>query len=221
MTLRFRASLRIAPGIRAEPRPAGAVQLPPQHPPRAGRLDEYRQARPVHLGRTTRRARHGRPQNQGDGQRARRRPGCHRRRLGRAAAQRCRHDGAAVLVGGRMAVGRIVRTTYRYKRPPGKRKPVALEVPTVVAAKSSRRLIGEKAAAEAQLAPVSRRRRLVQPSTPCQEARVAHPDNTARQPAVLTIRRQPAKSLPPGLLPDTRRRRPTGEPMPPMRCGAS
>ena len=27
-----------------------------------------------------------------------------------------------------------VRTTYRYKRPPGKRKPVALEVPAVVRA---------------------------------------------------------------------------------------
>jgi hypothetical protein len=28
----------------------------------------------------------------------------------------------------------IVRTAYRYKRPPGKRKPVALEVPVVVKA---------------------------------------------------------------------------------------
>ena len=26
-------------------------------------------------------------------------------------------------------MNRIVRTAYRYKRPPGKRKPVALEVP--------------------------------------------------------------------------------------------
>jgi hypothetical protein len=31
-----------------------------------------------------------------------------------------------------MAVGRIVRTTYRYKRPPRRKKPVALEVPAVV-----------------------------------------------------------------------------------------
>jgi hypothetical protein len=29
---------------------------------------------------------------------------------------------------------RIVRTSYRYKRPPGKRKAVALEVPAVVKA---------------------------------------------------------------------------------------
>jgi hypothetical protein len=29
---------------------------------------------------------------------------------------------------------RIVRTAYRYKRPPGKRKPVALEVPAIVQA---------------------------------------------------------------------------------------
>ena len=44
--------------------------------------------------------------------------------------------------------GRIVTTHYRYKRPPGKRKPVALEVPAVVKAKRSRRPIGVKAAAE-------------------------------------------------------------------------
>jgi hypothetical protein len=102
----------------AEPWPAGAVQLPPQHPPRAGRPAEPRQARPVHLTWRSRRARHGPPpQHQGDGQRARRRPGCHCRHLGSAAAERCRHDSAAVLVGGRMAVGRIVTTHYRYKRP--------------------------------------------------------------------------------------------------------
>jgi hypothetical protein len=34
---------------------------------------------------------------------------------------------------------RIVRTTYRYKRPPRKRKAVALEAPAIVTAKSSRR----------------------------------------------------------------------------------
>ena len=33
----------------------------------------------------------------------------------------------------------IVTTHYRYKRPPRKRKPVALEGPAVVTAKSSRR----------------------------------------------------------------------------------
>ena len=34
---------------------------------------------------------------------------------------------------------RIVTTTYRYKRPPRKRKAVALEAPAIVTAKSSRR----------------------------------------------------------------------------------
>jgi hypothetical protein len=43
---------------------------------------------------------------------------------------------------------RIVRTAYRYKRPPGKRKPVALEVPVVITAASKRR----KVAAEAKAA---------------------------------------------------------------------
>ena len=43
----------------------------------------------------------------------------------------------------------IVTTHYRYKRPPRKRKPVALEAPAVVTAKSSRRpSLGGKAAAE-------------------------------------------------------------------------
>lgn len=43
---------------------------------------------------------------------------------------------------------RLVRTAYRYKRPPGKRKPVALEGPAVVAAKSSRRPADSQVAAE-------------------------------------------------------------------------
>jgi len=44
---------------------------------------------------------------------------------------------------------RIATAYYRYKRPPGKRKPVAFEVPAVVVkAKRSRRPIGVKAAAE-------------------------------------------------------------------------
>ena len=98
----------------------------------------------------------------------------------------------------------IVRTVYRYKRPSGKRKPVALEVPAVITAKSSRRLLGKKAAAELQVAPVIREDEgAVQPSTPREAARVAHLDNTDRKPAIVTIRHKPAKLLPPGLLPDT------------------
>ena len=61
----------------------------------------------------------------------------------------------------------IVRTAYRNKRPPKRKQPVALEVPAVVAAKSSRHLTGEKAAAEIpRHAPVFRRKGAAQPSTP-------------------------------------------------------
>jgi hypothetical protein len=50
----------------------------------------------------------------------------------------------------------IVTSTYRYKRPPRKRKAVALEAPAVVTAKSSRRPnLEEKAAAEVPRAPVT------------------------------------------------------------------
>jgi hypothetical protein len=38
---------------------------------------------------------------------------------------------------------RIVTTAYRYKRPPRKRKAVALDVPAIVTTKRSRRSIGE------------------------------------------------------------------------------
>ena len=94
-------------------------------------------------------------------------------------------------------MNRIVRTPYRHKRPPGKRKPVAFEVPAVVKAKRSRRPIGVKAAAEIpRHAPVFRRKGAVQPSTP-REAERALPA------AILTIRKQSARILPPGLLPET------------------
>ncbi len=49
-----------------------------------------------------------------------------------------------------MTDARIVTTTYRYKRPPRKRKAVALEVPVIVATKRSRRSM-ERAAAEVGL----------------------------------------------------------------------
>jgi hypothetical protein len=94
-------------------------------------------------------------------------------------------------------VTRIVRIAYRYKRPPGKRKPVALEVPAVITAKSSRRPIRVKAAAEVpRHAPVFRRKGAVQPST-SREAERAMPA------AIVTIRRQGARIIPPGLLPET------------------
>jgi hypothetical protein len=97
---------------------------------------------------------------------------------------------------------RIVRTAYRYKRPPRKRKPVALEVPAVVTAKSSRRPIGVKAAAEIpRHAPVFRRKGAAQPSTPHKAKRVAA--QQAAKVAILTIRRQGARIIPPGLLAET------------------
>jgi hypothetical protein len=46
---------------------------------------------------------------------------------------------------------RIVTTSYRYKRPPRKRKAVAIEVPAIVAAKRSRRPVWEKEAAAAEV----------------------------------------------------------------------
>jgi hypothetical protein len=91
---------------------------------------------------------------------------------------------------------RIVRTAYRYKRPPGKRKPVALEVPAVVTAKKQPPPDWGKAAAEQQLAPMSRRKGAVQPSTP-REAERAAPT------AIVTIRRQSARIIPRDLLAET------------------
>ena len=96
----------------------------------------------------------------------------------------------------------LVCTAYRYKRPPKRKQPVALEVPAVVAAKSSRHLTGEKAAAEIpRHAPVFRRKGAAQPSTPHKAERVAA--QQAAKAAILTIRRQAARIIPPGLLADT------------------
>ena len=97
---------------------------------------------------------------------------------------------------------RVVTAHHRYKRPPWKRKPVALEVPAVIVAKKSRRPIGEEAAAEIpRHAPVFRRKGAAQPSTPHDAARVA-PQRAAKA-AILTIRRQGARIIPPGLLAET------------------
>ena len=52
-----------------------------------------------------------------------------------------------------MTDSRIVTSTYRYKRPPRKRKAVPLAGPAIVSTKSSRRPVWEKAAAEATPVP--------------------------------------------------------------------
>ena len=49
---------------------------------------------------------------------------------------------------------RIVRTAYRYKRPPRRKRPVAIEGPAVITGKSSRRPADSQVAAEViSLAP--------------------------------------------------------------------
>jgi hypothetical protein len=85
---------------------------------------------------------------------------------------------------------RIVRTHYRYKRPPKRRKAVALEVPAIVKAadpgkarKRSRVSWGHDTSAEAELASPAA--------------------NDDRKSAIITIRRKPERILPPGLLPET------------------
>ena len=79
---------------------------------------------------------------------------------------------------------------------------MALEVPAVVAAKRSRRPIGVKAAAEMKRhTPASERSGAVQPSTP-REAERGAPQRAA-EAAIVTIRWQGARIIPPDLLPDT------------------
>jgi hypothetical protein len=64
-------------------------------------------------------------------------------------------------------MARIVSYAHRYKRPPKKRKASALEVPTVVTSKRSRRSAGEGARAAAESIPRSPRLHggAAQPST--------------------------------------------------------
>ena len=69
---------------------------------------------------------------------------------------------------------RIVTTHYRYKRPPRKRKAVALDMPVVVTAKSSRRpVLGETAAEVPAVLPPFREEGATQPSTPREATRAA------------------------------------------------
>src|SRR5262249_30078713 len=90
----------------------------------------------------------------------------------------------------------IVTSTYRYKRPPRKKKPVApLEGPAVITIRDRKRVrpetpetIQDETAEQAQPAPAE--------STPAA--------TEARQSAIVTIRRKPDRMiLPPGLLPET------------------
>jgi hypothetical protein len=79
----------------------------------------------------------------------------------------------------------IVRSTYRYKRPPRKRKAVALEAPAIVTAKKSRRpVLGETAAEVMTLHAPAPETGAAQPSTPREAARVIAPPpaNDDRKP---------------------------------------
>jgi hypothetical protein len=78
-----------------------------------------------------------------------------------------------------------------------------LEVPAVVSAKRSRRPIGVKAAAEIKRhAPrIGEEPGAVQPSTPHEAERGA--PQRAAEAAIVTIRWQGARIIPPDLLPDT------------------
>jgi hypothetical protein len=86
---------------------------------------------------------------------------------------------------------RIVTTTYRYKRPPKKRKAVALEVPVIVAAKKNRRPELRRAAAEVGLLNCPAiHDGAAQPSTPRDAERdravTSPPANDDRKSAIVT-----------------------------------
>jgi hypothetical protein len=90
---------------------------------------------------------------------------------------------------------RIVRTAYRYKRPPKRKKPVALEVPAVITAASKRR----RASAEAKAALAASLKQTPGESEP----KPAGAPQRAAKAAIVTIRRQATRIIPPGLLADT------------------
>jgi hypothetical protein len=92
---------------------------------------------------------------------------------------------------------RIVRTAYRYKRPPGKRKPVALEGPAGITAATKRREVAAeaKAALKASIQQAPGDAPTPTTSRPASAA--------ATKSAIVTVRRKAARILPLGLLPDT------------------
>src|SRR6516164_4702859 len=89
----------------------------------------------------------------------------------------------------------VVRTSYRYKRPPRRKKPVTLEVPAVISAASKRK----RASAEAKAALAAS----IKLGSSELERKPAGAPQRAAKAAIVTIRRQSARIIPPGLLPDT------------------
>jgi hypothetical protein len=86
---------------------------------------------------------------------------------------------------------RIVTTTYRYKRPPKKRKAVALEVPAIVTTKRSRRSMERAAAEVVSRSPRRSKDGAAQPTTPRDAERdyavtAPPPANGDRKSAIVT-----------------------------------
>jgi hypothetical protein len=94
----------------------------------------------------------------------------------------------------------IVRTSYRYKRPPRRKTPVALEVPTVITPAGKRRRASDEAkaalAASIKLPPGDLERK---PAIATSRASSGVPAKSA----IVTVRRRAERDLPPGLLADT------------------
>src|SRR5215469_15495991 len=94
---------------------------------------------------------------------------------------------------------RIVRTTYHYKRPPRRKKPVALEVPAVVKAADP---------AKARKRASGQGREPLPAPEPANDGRtLAPPPAAERKPAIVTLRRKSRFGDVPELAPDEVRRR--------------
>jgi hypothetical protein len=101
---------------------------------------------------------------------------------------------------------RIVRTSYRYKRPPKRKKPVTIEVPAVITTAIKRRRTSDEAkaalAASVTLAPGELERQptpaATEPGEPAPRAA-----QQARPSAIVTVRRKAARIIPPDLRPET------------------
>jgi hypothetical protein len=93
---------------------------------------------------------------------------------------------------------RIITSTYRYKRPPRKKKPQAIPEPAIVVGKRSRRV--DKAAAAAEVLSRSPRHHdgAMQPSTLRKTERepavtAPPPANDDRKPVIATAKRRPGR----------------------------
>ena len=91
----------------------------------------------------------------------------------------------------------VVRTSYHYKRPPKRKKPVTIEGPAVITAASKRR----KVAAEAKAA-LKASIKLAPGESPTPTASRTSSGGAAKS-VIISVRRKMARIIPPGLLPET------------------